>query len=82
MVVKELHSLWPPTVTEAGSTGVTADLGDVVVSVQNKSSGKLIVRLRKNHNHEAEYAVTLSIPREGFTADAFVDSKEERNNAS
>jgi len=62
MLIKDLPPSWPPAVSESRSLSVTSDLGDVVVSVQNKATDKLIVKLRKNNERGTEYAVTLTVP--------------------
>ena len=48
-----------------------ADLGDVVVSVQNKGIGKMVVRLRKQGKYAAEYGITLTIPENVFQKTLF-----------
>ena len=62
MLINELSPVWPPSV----SNTVKADLGDVVVSVQNKGIGKMVVRLRKQGKYAAEYGITLTIPENVF----------------
>ena len=68
MLLKELLPTWPPPVTlEVGNHVDYADLGDAVVSVQNKSTsnGQLLgVRLRNRRG--VLYTVMLSIPENVF----------------
>jgi hypothetical protein len=68
MLLKDLLWSWPPDVmTEEGNTVEYADLGDIVVSVQNKSDpiGQLLeVRLRNRRG--ALYTVALTIPENIF----------------
>jgi hypothetical protein len=71
MTVSELPSTWPPVVCDSGSPSVTPDLRDVVVSVENKGSGKLIVRLRKNEKYGQQYAITLNLPEDTFQGTLF-----------
>jgi hypothetical protein len=61
MLLKELHPAWPPTVHDLPNA-VKPDPRDVVASVENKSNGKLVVRLRKFGNRGQEYCVTLTVP--------------------
>ena len=69
MLVKDLPPTWPPFVSESGSLGVKPDLGDVVISVQNKATGKLVVTLRNKDG--AEYAVALTVPENTFQTTLF-----------
>ena len=70
MTVSELPPTWPP-VCASGSPSVTPDLRDVVVSVENKGNGKLIVRLRKNEKYGQQYAITLNLLEDTFQGTLF-----------
>jgi len=39
--------------------------------VENKGSGKLIVRLRKNEKYGQQYAITLNLPKDTFQGTLF-----------
>ena len=69
MLINELSPVWPPSVSDTNNT--KADLGDVVVSVQNKGRGKIVVRLRKQGKYAAEYGITLTIPENVFQKTLF-----------
>lgn len=62
MLVRQRASIWPPVSCHSEIAGVTPDLQDVVVNVENKGHGDLIVRLRKNQKNGPLYAITLAIP--------------------
>jgi len=61
MLIKDLHSTWPPA-SHYPQNSVRPDLGDVVVSGENKGNGKFVVRLRKPSKYGQEYLVTLTVP--------------------
>jgi hypothetical protein len=73
MLLKEMLPTWPPVVTtEAGKIVDNADLGDVVVSVQNKStSNSHLLGVQLRNRRGALYTVMLSIPENVFQMTLF-----------
>ena len=65
---------WPPVVTiEAGKIVDNADLGDIVVSVQNKStSNSHLLGMRLRNRRGALYTVMLNIPENIFQMTLFL----------
>ena len=74
VLLKELLPIWPPAVmTEAGNNVDNADLGDIVVSVQNKStSNSHLLGIRLRNRRGALYTVMLSIPENIFQMTLFL----------
>lgn len=63
--LKEYAVTWPPNVTIGDaapepSIPPRAELSDVVLEVQNRSSGELLIRLRRSKYHE--YTVAVPVP--------------------
>ena len=62
MLIRQCAPTWPPVVSHSEGEVITPNLTDVVVSVENKGGGKLIVNLRRDQMHDPQYGVTLTIP--------------------
>jgi len=62
MLIKEYGHGWPPSVTIGEHIPPTADLEDIVLSVEKCGNPKSQLRLTLRRKHGRDYTVTLPVP--------------------
>jgi hypothetical protein len=62
MLIKEYGHGWPPSVTIGEHITPTADLEDIVLSVEKCGNPKSQLRLRLRKKYGREYTVALPVP--------------------